>query len=102
MPSTPRACATRCRHKRSQPGWAVNISAPHTSFVITVPGIRFSTTSAVKLSDRRCGTLRSVGLVGGSVLNERSEAPRVIYVARIDVSPDAELPELSAIPLGVE
>jgi len=56
----------------------------------------------VKLSDRRCGTLRCVGLVGGSVLNERSEAPRVIYVARIDVSPDAELPMLSAIPLGVE
>ncbi len=102
MPSTPRACAARCRHKRSQPGWAVKIFAPHTSFVITVHGIRFSTTSAVKPSDRRCGKLRRVGLIRGSVLNERSEAPRLIRFARIEVSPGAELPELSAIRLGVE
>jgi len=38
----------------------------------------------------------------GSVQNERSEAPRVIRVARIEVSPGAELPELSVIRLDVE
>jgi len=96
MPSTPRACATRCRHKRSQSGWAVNISAPHISFVITVHGIRFSTTSAVKPSAWRCGKLRCVGLIRGSLLTERSEAPRVTRFARNELSAGAELLELSA------